>query len=480
MLKNTWMSVKSKFSASSSIKRVKLERSVDLKLNSILTDDIGLSRPVLISVIIPTKIDAGKKTRRRELKTLSRILEECSKLADLGYIDEIIVIDASMRDTKPDYSVLTKVIRTAYFNLRLFRREVELVASSKAENLHASKGFFNFFVKVVHQHDPLISKVLETKNVFKKLGLEYIPFGKGAALWLSVPLCSGDIVCFIDSDIMNFKKEMIVSLCDPLIRSINSLSPSTVFTKAYYKRLTLRYESESKEFVLGGRVTRLFIKPMLKILSRRYSNVFGEFDKINYPLSGENATFKNILEKLSFPYDYNVELSSLYQIIKNYGAGSIKQVDLDLFYHIGQSTKGLHNMVSQLSSFLARLLEENGISLSEENLRILVDEYLNESKVWVKRYKKIFYSEIEPLGQVLKIPVYYSEATERERVELFASILFETVKNRGYGVKVLPPWRDVLNSIEYTLLSSLLKYRANQFTYTRLLKAGLVPKIKTG
>jgi len=472
------MSVKSKFLVSS-IKRVNLERSVDLKLNSMVTDDIGLSRPVLISLVIPTKIDAGEKTRRRELRTLSRILEECSKLADIGYVDEIIVIDASMRDGKPDYSVLTKVIRTASLHLRLFRREVELVASSKAENLHASKGFFNFFVKVVHQFDPLISKALETKNVFKRVGLERIPFGKGAALWLSVPLCSGDIVCFIDSDIMNFRKEMIVSLCDPLIKSINSVSTSTIFTKAYYKRLTLRYESESREFVFGGRVTRLFIKPMLKILSKKYSNVFGEFDKINYPLSGENATFKNILDKLSFPYDYNVELSSLYQIIKSHGIDSITQVDLDLFYHIGQSAKGLHNMVAQLSAFLTKLLEENGISLSEEDLNSLANEYLNESKKWVERYKVIFHREIEPLRRAIKAPIHYSETTERERVELFSSIFLETVKNKKYEIKVLPPWRNVLNSTEYTLLTSLLKYRANQFTYTRLLKAGLVPKIKT-
>ncbi|MBC7091724.1 MAG: hypothetical protein H5T50_07460 [Nitrososphaeria archaeon] len=461
-----------------SIKNVNLEKSIEVKLNSMVVDEIGLFRPVLISVVIPTKIDAGKKTRRKELKTLSKILEECSKLADLGYIDEIIVIDASVYGGgKPDYSVLTKVIKTAYLHLRLFRREVDLIASSKAESLHASKGFFNFFVKVVHQFDPIITKLLENKNVFKKLDVERVPSGKGAALWLSVPMCNGDIVCFIDSDIMNFKKEIVISLCNPLIKSINNkASPKTIFSKAYYKRLTLRYESEAREFVFGGRVTRLFIKPMLRILSNRYPDIFKGFDKINYPLSGENAIFKNILESLYFPCDYNIELSTLYQIIKKYSVESIAQVDLDLFYHIGQSVKGLHNMVSQLSIYLVKLLEENGITLSEDTINKLVNEYLNESKRWIEKYKLIYYKDIQPLSKGIKAPIHYSESTERERVELFSSIFLESVKNRGYESKILPAWKEFMSQNDYILLSSLLKYRVNQFTYDRLIKADLVRK----
>ncbi len=462
----------------SSIKNVRLEKSIDLKLNSMITDEIGIHRPISISVVIPTKIDAGKKTRRKELETLTKILEECSRLADLGYIDEIIVVDASIYENgKPDYSILTKVIKTAYLHLKLFRREVDLVASSRAESLHASKGFFNFFVKVVHQFDPLIAKLLETKGVLTKLNIERMPSGKGAALWLSVPLCSGDIICFIDSDIMNFKKEMIISLCNPLIKSISNNSYfKKLFSKAFYKRLTLRYESESKEFVFGGRVTRLFIKPMLKILSSNYPDIFREFDKMNYPLSGENAIFKEVLENLYFPCDYSIELSILYQIIKKYGINSIMQVDLDLFYHIGQSVKGLHNMVSQLSVYLLKLLEENGIILSEDSLNVLVNEYKNECRKWIKKYKRLFYRELQPLSKELRAPIHYSESTERERVEIFSSIFFEAVKSRDYESKILPAWKEFMNQSEYTLLSSLLKYRANQFTYDRLLKVGLVRK----
>lgn len=460
-----------------SIKNVNLEKSIDIKLNSMVMDEIGLSRPVLISVVIPTKIDAGKKTRRKEIKTLGKILEECSKLADMGYIDEIIVIDASVHgDGKPDYSVLTKVIKTAYLHLRLFRREVDLVASSKAESLHASKGFFNFFVKVVHQFDPIMAKLLENKSVLKKLDVDKVPTGKGAALWLSIPICSGDIVCFIDSDIMNFKKEMVVSLCNPLIKSINNASPKTIFSKAYYKRLTLRYESEAREYVFGGRVTRLFIKPMLKILSNRYPDLFRGFDKINYPLSGENATFKNILEHLHFPCDYNIELSTLYQIIRKYNVDSIAQVDLDLFYHIGQSVKGLHNMVLQLSIYLIKLLEESGITISEDTINTLVNEYINESEKWIEKYKRIYYKDIQPLNKRIKAPIHYSESTERERVELFSSIFLEAVKNRVYESKILPAWKDFMSQNDYILLSSLLKCRVNQFTYDRLIKADLVRK----
>jgi hypothetical protein len=461
-----------------SVSDVSIRECVEEKLDTMVTDEAGLKRPIMISIVIPTKIDVGRKTKRKELETLGRLLKECSGLADLGYVDEIIVIDASVdKNSKPDYSVLTKVIRTAYLHLSLFRREVGLIASSRAESLHASRGFFDFFVKVVHQFDPNISKLAISYKILDIVGLEDVPQGKGTALWLSAPLVKGDIICFLDSDIMNFRKEMLVALCHPLIRSTADTHSKLKMVKAFYRRLTLRYESPRKEYVFGGRTTRLFAIPLMKILARNYPEIFLGLDTIRYPLSGESAIVREALERLEFPYDYSVEIALLHQVIRRYGLQAVGQVDLDLFYHIGQSIKGLQNMVEQITRYCLSLLDAKGIHLSEEEIDNLVEQYRREANALTSEYRKIFGRLKRTARKEIREPVLYAGVSDRARLDLFASTIADTARGLTPSANRLPAWSKAIDKIDYLALSTMLKRRANQSTYSRLLAAELIAKV---
>jgi len=90
------------------------------------------------------------------------MLSECRKLIDLGYLDEILVIDASIdQNGEPDFTPLIKVVQTAFEELDLFKKQVCLLRENRAEAMNARRGFFDFIVRVVHQFDKNLFHVLE-------------------------------------------------------------------------------------------------------------------------------------------------------------------------------------------------------------------------------------------------------------------------------------------------------------------------------
>ncbi|MBS7627112.1 hypothetical protein KEJ51_08820, partial [Candidatus Bathyarchaeota archaeon] len=258
-----------------SYKRLNIPKCIDKKLETLVSDEADLRRPILISLVIPTKIDVGKRTRELEIEVLKRMLSECSKLVDLGYIDEIIIVDGSLDEQgKIDFSTLINVIETAYEELDLFRKQVGLIRENRSEAMHARRGFFDFIVRVIHQFDPNIFHVLKKFGVQEKAGLIDFPHGKGAALWLAVPISEGDVICFVDSDIINFQKEFVVALCNPIVEGLRGSGGRIVMTKACYNRLTFTYEAPKGTYTFGGRVTRLFAIPLLRVLTEEFPETF--------------------------------------------------------------------------------------------------------------------------------------------------------------------------------------------------------------
>ena len=79
--------------------------------------------------------------------------------------------------------------------------------------------------------------------------------GKGNVLWKSLAACTGDVICFLDADLRNFRAEYVERLCAPLIAD-----PDTMFVKAYYTR---SFEGAPTG---GGRVTELVARPLLSLL----------------------------------------------------------------------------------------------------------------------------------------------------------------------------------------------------------------------
>jgi glucosyl-3-phosphoglycerate synthase len=139
--------------------------------------------------------------------------------------------------------------------------------------------------------------------------------GKGNALWKSLYVCRGDVICWLDADIRNFDTEFVTRLVRPLIDD-----PGVLFTKAYYRR-PLNGEPNG-----GGRVTELVARPLL-------SHWFPGLRDIIQPLSGEYAGRREILDALPFVEGWGVELGLLLDLAQRYGPDAITQVDLGVREH---------------------------------------------------------------------------------------------------------------------------------------------------
>ncbi|MBS7622233.1 glycosyltransferase family 2 protein [Candidatus Bathyarchaeota archaeon] len=447
---------------------------LDRKLNSFIRDEADLRRPLLISLVIPTKIDVGRKTRELELDVLKRVLSECSKLIDLGYIDEILVIDGSLdQHGNADFSTLVKVVETAYEELDLFRRQVGLLRENRAEAIHSRRGFFDFIVKAVHQFDRNLFHVLEKYGASNRAGLRTIPPGKGAALWLALPMTKGDIVCFLDSDIMNFQKEFAVALCHPIVEVLRRRRRRLMMTKAYYKRLTMIYEYPHGSYTFGGRVTRLFAIPLMKVLTKEFPTIFRGFDRLKYPLSGEFAARRELLESIRFPSDYSIEFSILNQSMRRLSPSAIAQVDLDVFLHIGQTARGLDAMIFQITNRVLRTLETEGVRLSKERRKKVVSQYRKEALAMLPAYWRSF----EVLQRQVDVDhrIHYSREIDMQRFRRFyGEFRAKFLHDPDAGQFLLPSWRELSSEINYFAVSSLLRTRSNQSTFSRLSKAGLL------
>ena len=139
--------------------------------------------------------------------------------------------------------------------------------------------------------------------------------GKGNVLWKSLAACTGDVICFIDGDLRNFRTEYVERLCAPLIAD-----PDTMFVKAYYTR---SFEGAPTG---GGRVTELVARPLLSLL-------FPKLAHIVQPLGGEYAARRRALEVLPFVQGWGVELGLLIDIVERFGHDAVAQVDLGVREH---------------------------------------------------------------------------------------------------------------------------------------------------
>jgi glucosyl-3-phosphoglycerate synthase len=139
--------------------------------------------------------------------------------------------------------------------------------------------------------------------------------GKGNAMWKSLYACSGDIICWVDADLRNFRAEYVERLCAPLLAQSD-----TMFVKAYSTR---SFEGAPTG---GGRVTELVARPLLSLL-------FPKLTDIVQPLGGEYAARRSALEVLPFVEGWGVELGLLIDLVERFGRDAVAQVDLDVREH---------------------------------------------------------------------------------------------------------------------------------------------------
>ncbi|MEU4672220.1 glucosyl-3-phosphoglycerate synthase [Amycolatopsis sp. NPDC023774] len=161
--------------------------------------------------------------------------------------------------------------------------------------------------------------------------------GKGEVLWRSLAATTGDLVVFLDSDLVDPDPAFVPALLGPLLTA-----PGVHLVKGFYRR-PLRLESTG-----GGRVTELLARPVLSALRP----ALGELVQ---PLGGEYAGTREFFESVPFAGGYGVEIGLLLDAEERYGLDGLAQVNLGVRKHRNRSLLQLGVMARQiLGTALAR------------------------------------------------------------------------------------------------------------------------------
>ena len=166
--------------------------------------------------------------------------------------------------------------------------------------------------------------------------------GKGEAMWKSLFVTTGDVLVFMDADLLDWDTHFVPGLLGPLLTD-----PSVELVKGFYER-PMGSGDTAVPFE-GGRVTELVARPLIRLL-------FPELAGLHQPLAGEWAVRRSLFEQLRVPHGYAVELAALVDTQRSRGIDAIAQVDLGTRAHRHQSLRDLSGMATQiLAAALARV-----------------------------------------------------------------------------------------------------------------------------
>jgi glucosyl-3-phosphoglycerate synthase len=165
--------------------------------------------------------------------------------------------------------------------------------------------------------------------------------GKGNVLWKSLAACRGDLLVWIDADLLSFSSSYVTRLLAPLLED-----PSVGFVKGYYQRPV---DADGQG---GGRTTELVARPLL-------ARFFPELAELRQPLSGECAARVDLLDRVPFVQSYGVEIGLLIDVLALAGPEAIAQVDLGEKVHRHRS---LSELSGQAAEILDTVLQRAGIA----------------------------------------------------------------------------------------------------------------------
>lgn len=165
--------------------------------------------------------------------------------------------------------------------------------------------------------------------------------GKGEALWKSLAATTGDLMVFLDADLLGDVTHYVPGLLAQLLED-----PRVGYVKGAYTRpLTLAGESRPTG---GGRVTELTARPLINAL-------WPELAGVVQPLGGEYAGRRSVLEQVPFVSGYGVDIALLIDLLGLCGLAGMAQVDLGTRAHSHQTDEALGAMAGQIvSTVLAR------------------------------------------------------------------------------------------------------------------------------
>ncbi|OBK98253.1 glucosyl-3-phosphoglycerate synthase [Mycobacterium sp. 1165178.9] len=200
--------------------------------------------------------------------------------------------------------------------------------------------------------------------VSREQALPEVPIrpGKGEALWRSLAATRGDIVVFVDSDLIDPHPMFVPWLVAPLLTDDH-----IHLVKSFYRRPLRGSELADVGDVPadasatgGGRVTELVARPLLAALRP-------ELGCIVQPLGGEYAATRELLTSVPFAPGYGVEIGLLVDAFDRLGLDAIAQANLGVRAHRNRPLAELGVMSRQvIATLLSRCgIPDSGVGLTQ-------------------------------------------------------------------------------------------------------------------
>lgn len=219
--------------------------------------------------------------------------------------------------------------------------------------------------------------------------------GKGQSVWLALGAILAreeyDVIALHDCDIVTYDRTFLGRLIEPAANPNNDFE----FCKGYYARVSLT------ERAMKGRVTRLFVTPLLQVLEhlmRECGNLelerfFAFHRAFKYPLAGELGLSSRLARDIDIAADWGLEVSTLSEVYRRITPNKIAQVDLCPNYEhkhqelsAADASRGLHRMVIDIARFFLGYMQSHGVSLNDAFVDMLRHTYHQSALRFIKTY----------------------------------------------------------------------------------------------
>ena len=269
-------------------------------------------------------------------------------------------------------------------------------------------------------------RFLRSSQVYPELKLKPAE-GKGENLWRSLFVAKGDLIVWIDADVLKPHPAHVYGLLGPLL-----INDKIKFTKAYFPRYTQASGKRAKK-PNGGRMTEILARPTLNL-------IFPELVHLYQPCNGNVAGKKEVLRNLEFPTKYSVDLALAIDIAMKYGPESIAQVYCPPFKQEGQGLQALGKMSFQNMRTVLYKARDCGRLSFDKNLPSVLKQAQADSL-------GSFRWTTKELVEIIRAPVSQFDSLFSHQDKGFASKPLILFKLNGIQAKLKEGLEGVLASI---------------------------------
>ncbi|MCI0353835.1 MAG: glycosyl transferase [Acidobacteria bacterium] len=283
-------------------------------------------------------------------------------------------------------------------------------------------------------------RVQELYRILEENGLHAGTNGKGRSCWMAYGYALGsrraDCIALHDCDIVNYSREMLARLCYPVVNPNINFE----FCKAFYARVSDR---------MHGRVTRLFVTPLLRSLISLFGNLplLEYLDSFRYPLAGEFAMQTDLARANRIPSDWGLEVGVLAEVYRNCSVKRVCQVDIaENYEHKHQElsqadpSKGLMKMSVDIAKSLFRILSAEEVTFDTGRMQTLWVRYRRMAEDTITRYH----------ADAMINALTFDRHEEETAVETFAhglKLATEEFFADPLGMPLIPNWNRITSAL---------------------------------